>query len=146
MPSSLPDQVRMALNSGQKIEAIRLLREQTGLGLAEAKKAVESGFVPDTATPSDMTHGLPSDVAAALAEGNKIEAIKLLRQTRGLTLKQAKAMAEEAQRNANRDIPARWSGLSPGEVPRKSMSASLIISLIIVVALVAWLYFDKSWQ
>lgn len=37
----LPDQVIEALARRQKIEAIKLLREETGMGLAEAKAAVE---------------------------------------------------------------------------------------------------------
>ena len=37
----LAPEVVQALNSGRKIEAIKLHRERTGLGLAEAKDAVE---------------------------------------------------------------------------------------------------------
>ena len=36
------DEVRKRSDSGQTIEAIKLLREATGLGLAEAKNIVES--------------------------------------------------------------------------------------------------------
>lgn len=38
---ALPRDVEEAMRGGRKIEAIRLLRAQTGLGLAEAKEAVE---------------------------------------------------------------------------------------------------------
>ena len=38
----LPLDVVQALKAGHKIEAIKLLREQTGLGLKEAKDAVEA--------------------------------------------------------------------------------------------------------
>lgn len=37
----LPPQVMHALKAGRKIEAIKLLREARGIGLAEAKDAVE---------------------------------------------------------------------------------------------------------
>ena len=40
--STLPPEVLSALQQGKKIEAIRLLREKTGLGLKDAKEAVES--------------------------------------------------------------------------------------------------------
>ena len=40
--SAVLDQVRKLNDSGQKIEAIKVLREATGLGLAEAKRIVES--------------------------------------------------------------------------------------------------------
>jgi len=36
------DRVREAVTSGRKIEAIKLLREETGMGLKEAKHAVEA--------------------------------------------------------------------------------------------------------
>lgn len=45
MPSldnELPPQVQAALARGQKIEAIKLLREARGMGLKEAKEAVEA--------------------------------------------------------------------------------------------------------
>lgn len=35
------DRVREAVTSGRKIEAIKLLRNETGMGLKEAKHAVE---------------------------------------------------------------------------------------------------------
>ena len=41
MGQSLPPDVVDALQKGHKIEAIRLMREQTGLGLKEAKDAVD---------------------------------------------------------------------------------------------------------
>ncbi len=48
------DRVREAVTAGRKIEAIKLLREETGMGLKEAKHAVEdlqrSLGVPDTST------------------------------------------------------------------------------------------------
>jgi ribosomal protein L7/L12 len=46
---SWPPQVQAALQRGQQVEAIRLLREATGLGLKEAKAAVEAqSDVPGT--------------------------------------------------------------------------------------------------
>ena len=36
------DEIRQLLDAGQKIEAIKLLREATGLGLTEAKEMVDS--------------------------------------------------------------------------------------------------------
>lgn len=138
MPSPLPDSVRLAASRGNKIEAIRLLREQTGLGLSAAKGAVESGLVPEPGAPWPPNPGLPPEVAAALAEGNKVKAIKLLRESSGLNLKQAKAVAEEAQRQLAQAAPVRHAGLSPGEVPRRRLSSSFVLTLVVIVALVAW--------
>lgn len=38
----LSEQVKELARQGQKIQAIKLLREETGIGLAEAKEAVEN--------------------------------------------------------------------------------------------------------
>ncbi|MGH8105740.1 MAG: ribosomal protein L7/L12, partial [Arenimonas sp.] len=94
--SPLPDNVLEALQAGQTIEAIKLLRLATGLGLKEAKDAVDAhlqGFsvnVPVIPPANQM----PTSVMAALQSGNKIEAIKLLREQTGLGLKEAKDAVE----------------------------------------------------
>src|SRR5262245_17299284 len=94
----LPEDVRDALSRGDKIAAIRLLREQTGLGLAEAKAAVEAGLTPSPPATWPESEQLPPEVTAALITGNKIEAIKLLRQATGLGLKAAKDRLDAAAR------------------------------------------------
>lgn len=82
---------------GQKIEAIRRLRERTRCGLKEAKHAVEAlergepspiplGAAPPPAAPEA---GL-AEVAALLREGKKIEAIKRYRELTGCDLATAK--------------------------------------------------------
>ena len=43
-PDGFPDEVKQLADSGQKIAAIRELRAATGLGLKEAKEAVEELF------------------------------------------------------------------------------------------------------
>jgi hypothetical protein len=44
-PDGLPANVIAALQDGEKITAIKLLREATGLSLKEAKDVVESGYI-----------------------------------------------------------------------------------------------------
>jgi ribosomal protein L7/L12 len=90
--------------SNHKLEAIKRVRELTGLGLKEAKDYVDSlplVALPDLPTPAahpvvsanvaapDMT-----EVSALLAGGNKIAAIKRLRELTGLGLKEAKDYVE----------------------------------------------------
>lgn len=115
----LPPAVKAALSQGQKIEAIRLLREHTGLSLADAKAAVEQeGVVVSLGTSSPGAEGqLPPHVLAALAQGEKIEAIKLLREATGLGLKEAKSAVDAAEAAAATPSPHRGA-LAPGEVPR----------------------------
>jgi hypothetical protein len=47
MNVELPDDVRAALARGDKIEAIKRLREATGMGLHESKDAVEAAIAGD---------------------------------------------------------------------------------------------------
>lgn len=96
------------LLAGQKIEAIKLLREATGMGLAEARDAVEAAehgtpLPPHSALARQSAPappgGLPADVRAAASAGDRIGAIKLLRQRTGLGLKEAKDLLD-------REVPA----------------------------------------
>jgi len=85
--------IREQLRSGNKIRAIKLYREQTGVGLKEAKYAVEM-------MEQERQHGMVSELAQMyggddaieymLIAGNKINAIKLYRQRTGVGLKEAK--------------------------------------------------------
>ena len=99
--------------------------------------------------PSDPTlAALPAAVRAALEKGQWIEAIKLLRSSGGVGLKEAKKLIEQqradaAQANATQAKPAPPKGnavdshRAPGEVPRTPGKAWLI--LVVVLALVALL-------
>jgi ribosomal protein L7/L12 len=96
-----PRDVAGLLAAGKKIEAIKLARQQTGLGLKEAKdyvEALERGE-PVTPLPPRQSSGAPGGPSSALmeqaaralvAQGKKIEAIKLVRQQTGWGLKEAK--------------------------------------------------------
>jgi hypothetical protein len=57
--SDLPDQVISAIRSGRKIDAIKLLRESRGIGLKEAKHAVDAYMRvnPSPQQPKSSAHG-----------------------------------------------------------------------------------------
>lgn len=83
-----------ALGAGQKIEAIKRYRELTGVGLKEAKDAVEA-LERGEAVPVTQTSAAPNaSVQDLLREGKKLEAIKLYREQSGLGLKEAKDAVE----------------------------------------------------
>ncbi len=115
--SDLAGTVRALLAAGKKIEAVKLVRERTGLGLKEAKDFVDGLEQPAFAVPAiPMTPGqqgdIPGDlrsimaiaddvnreVQALLAAGKKIEAIKLVCERTGMNLKQAKDLVERVER------------------------------------------------
>lgn len=128
----LPTDVLAALQDGNTIEAIKRLRQATGLGLKEAKDAIDAHLagLPVSISVREAGSGLqlPADVLAALREGNKIEAIRLLREHTGLGLKEAK------------DAVDAWGGasaprLSPGEQPRSSGAGWWVLGLVLLAAL-----------
>ena len=99
-------QVRQLVQSGNKIEAIRLFRENTNLGLKEAKDAVEAiaaGRVVITTTQTtrntQFSPELTQQVIQLLRENRKIEAIKLIRQETNLGLKESKDIADELEKS-----------------------------------------------
>ncbi len=96
-------EVTRLVQSGQKIQAIKLYREMTGLGLAEAKEAVErleAGqplvFTSNASVDlSDMSAAAGqaaqmAEVTRLVQSGRKIEAIKVYREMTGLGLREAK--------------------------------------------------------
>lgn len=55
--TGLPDKVVDALKRGNKIEAIKLLREQAGIGLKEAKDAVDASGIEGPAKSPGQVGG-----------------------------------------------------------------------------------------
>ena len=97
----LADRIRRLVAEGQKIEAIKLLREATGVGLAEAKAGVEAIERGDTSTVTGMDHGavesndkLEQRLLRLVQEGQKIQAVKLYREHTPSGLKEAKEFVE----------------------------------------------------
>jgi ribosomal protein L7/L12 len=84
------EQIAQLLEQGEKIEAIKLYRQRTGAGLAEAKQAVERLQVDVIFAESDIEEQL----LALLRQGRKIEAIRTYRQRTQSSLVDAKAAVE----------------------------------------------------
>jgi ribosomal protein L7/L12 len=87
------------MRQGRKIDAIKLWREKTNVGLKEAKEAVEAierGQTPTIAGPDDGPKAAPdperltNEVMALLREGETLAAIKRWREVTGADLKAAK--------------------------------------------------------
>jgi ribosomal protein L7/L12 len=91
------DRVGALLADGKKIQAIKELREQTGMGLREAKEyveALEATGEPPVRPPAprggEIREETVSRARALVAEGKKIQAVKVVREDTGWGLKQAK--------------------------------------------------------
>ena len=114
---SLRAEVERLLRQNQKIKAIKVYREQTGVGLREAKEAVDSlddtlrargpqGFFSpvgeqDREMDADplLAESAGEEVRRYLLAGEKIKAIKAYREQTGVSLKAAKNAVERLQRD-----------------------------------------------
>lgn len=90
------ERVHEALAAGKKIEAIKHYRDLTGVGLKEAKDAVDAleqghviSFTPRPSAPPDL-----EEVTRLARSGQLIQAIKLHRELTGMGLKESKDAVE----------------------------------------------------
>lgn len=106
-PPFVPPQALALLRSGHKIEAIkRVVDSNPGIGLREAKDAVErcllqaqeappAAFDADTdVMAAEPARGFPEAARAAIRDGNMIVAIKIVRETYALDLRESKRLVE----------------------------------------------------
>ena len=100
-------QIDAAMKSGQKLEAVKRLREITGLGLAEAKDHIDAAM---TGEPLDW-HALPVRKASAPSTASA--------------------------------TPYQADGYAPGEVPR-GQSKPWWILVLIALAVAGWYYFQRG--
>jgi ribosomal protein L7/L12 len=138
MPSPdtpLPANVLEAIQQGNTIEAIKRLRLATGLGLKEAKDVIDRHLAGSPVQLKRETRptSVPAAVTEALNRGNKIEAIRLMREATSLGLKEAKDAVEA------HGLSPTSQALAPGEVPRSNPVVWVVIALV-AVALMAYYF------
>ena len=96
---------RALLAAGHKIEAVKRVRELTGLGLKASNDYVEAlarGLAPEAPALRERVRfespasaeEIEATLRALVADGQKIEAIKLVREQTGMGLKEAKDYVE----------------------------------------------------
>lgn len=175
----LPPEAVAALERGRLIEAIKIVRDATGLDLKSAKEAVERyanriegqagndgddgkdwqegdwGRSASANAPAPMTEqlsalpSLPAAALSALAQGNKVEAIRLTRNATGLDLAGAKRLVEGHQNPLVGEFGHLPQGLrrdpmaEPGRVNGGAYKWMPVLIVLLVVAMV-WLYFGGA--
>lgn len=101
------EEVLAFIRAGDAIQAIKAVREETGLGLRDAKRIVDSLAASGAAGVSVPMRGSPEAVAsyrpdastlALVREGRKLEAIVAVREATGMGLKEAKEYVEALER------------------------------------------------
>ena len=110
MRPEVMERIRQLIGQRRKIEAIKLYREKTRVGLMEAKDAVEAmergeavaGLVVDDggeaeSPPGRLTPATLQKIKQLAVAGELIQAIKELRAATDLSLKEAKEAVEALQ-------------------------------------------------
>ena len=141
IPDPLPLDVVDAIQRGNAIEAIKLLRASTGLDLKQAKEVVEQRLRrrPFPATAGAAPGSLQKAVFDALRTDDPESALRVLREKMGRGVEAAKVAVGSAASKASADA----SGLAPGEVP-KSSHRFWLVAVFIAVVLLLRLVFGRS--
>jgi ribosomal protein L7/L12 len=108
------------LDAGKKIDAIKLHRQVTNMGLKESKEAVEAIVrKSEGVSREDVPHdALVQEVMELLRDGRKINAIKRYRAATGVGLKEAKEAVEAIARKSE--------GVSREDVPQDALVQEVI--------------------
>lgn len=103
-------ELRQLIENGNLLQAVRRYKEQHGVGVAEAKQALEAfrsqsernaKVVEAVEHVVDVTATDPQ-IVQAIRSGKVIEAIKLYRAKTGVSLQDAKAAIDEWRRHMGR--------------------------------------------
>jgi len=127
IPEDKLAQIKEELFHGRKIQAIKLYREMTGLGLAEAKDAVERmelqirgstpvelpQLTPRVGTP--ISDQMLAQINEELCQGRKIMAIKLYREATGFGLAKAKTDVERMEAQLRTASPEKFAAIATGK-------------------------------
>ncbi|MFT3787693.1 MAG: hypothetical protein QM770_16245 [Tepidisphaeraceae bacterium] len=138
-----PDQersIREAIAADRLIEAIKLYREATNVGLAEAKAAVEAmrDGVPLASTQPlsrvpGLTEAQQNEIRDKILAGQKIEAIRLHRAATGMDLFNAKQAVEALE------VQLRASGQHPAIPQRGGCLGLVLLPLAVPIVVLRWL-------
>jgi ribosomal protein L7/L12 len=127
---SLPETVKTALQRGQQVDAIKLLRQAKGISLKAAKERIE-GIAAQGIPAASQQSGqaiLRAEITNALAQGRKVSVIRLLQVLRGAPREHA---ASEPGAATSAELGT--SPLAPGEQPR-SGGSRLVAWLVVAMA------------
>ena len=130
---ALDPEVRAAADRGDLVEAIRLLRQQSGMGLREAKDAVESYLRGEAVPDSPREAKIPVAAISALQEGRLIDAIRFTREANRIGLQDSK-QAVEHYLATNSMVREQFQAAARRE--RRPLRTMVILALLIVALIV----------
>lgn len=137
--ASIPDEAIAAITRGHTVAAIKLIREQTGLGLKEAKDLVDAYMAGGSDKSVSVGDGeLPLQAITLLEAGKLIHAIKATRASLGLGLKDAKERVEQYL-ETHPATKARFKSVTDTERNK------VVVVLVVIFAVFAAIYVTLKW-
>lgn len=149
MPGLTPDHVQKIhklLHDKQLIQAVYVYRQATGVGLAEAREAVEEMARNEYAKPPSGVRSfddpvMEGKIKSLLSKGKKIDAVKIYRAEYGTSLKEATDAVERIQatmpRGSTAAIPYESAiGSDPfADEDESGRRRMIVLGVVLIVAL-----------
>lgn len=131
---SLPEHIAKLIRDGRKIEAIKLLREETGVDLKTAKEAVDKLDADPAFDPVSLDEAIANasgEVKELAQAGERIAAIELLMERTGVGLWDAEQAVDQfLESDAREDVPAEQQDKKVSDLVRDLASQGLLIQAI----------------
>jgi ribosomal protein L7/L12 len=122
------NQIRLKLQIGRKIEAVKLYKDWTGSSLVEAKNYVERLAGDHEFGLFEAAEGVDANqmdmILDAIRNGQKLQAVKLHKESSGSSLKESKEFVERLMNQLQIDDPA--------SAPASSGCASVILLIVVL--------------
>lgn len=138
----LPEDAIEAVRRGDKIAAIKITREQTGLSLKDAKEAVEAyQDNPDQTAGADepqRSAAIPRRAIVALEHGRLVEAVKHLRAATGAGMKDSKERLERHLAD-NPALEAKYRAAASAAF-RRVVATIIGVACVLGLVTIAYLY------
>jgi len=135
--TTIPEDAIKHARRGDKIAAIKITREQTGLSLEDAKKAVEAyRDNPNECSGTDEPRHsgeIPRRAIAALERGQLVEAVRHLRKETGAGMKTSKQRLERHLAD-NPALAIKYNAASSAAIGRLIAKVAGVLILLGLVA------------
>lgn len=131
--------VQALLARGQKIQAVKVVKDETNCSLKEAKDYVDQLDRPKV-TPS-FSGNIDDELRALLAERRKLEAIKLYKEHSGLGLAESKDYVENLETYKTTSSTTIDQILQQQKTPKKNNGLLTFIIFVLILALLYWAFF-----
>jgi ribosomal protein L7/L12 len=126
MDDDTSDEIAALIRQGRKVEAIKLLRESTGVDLTRAKEEIDrlsKALSERDLHETESAVGMSEEVRDLARRGERMQAVTLHREQAGLGMKEAREQVDEVMK---------YYGRKPG-----CFATFMLLSL---VACAAWLF------